>query len=188
MFIPQIDVSKIAVKRIKNVPGPFNVASQDLYEIDVSGLPLSAQYCYTVTFLTSFKDGTRTYSWPAEEVTTLADATCYAEDKLQREDENYHYWLVSPGCLNKSKEKLKFYIGTSVYDFKEGNLVPVYAEKIQLKVGIADAAWLSFAQVSNAQPEGRDLLVLSPKRYKSNITNGYGLVTTLNETVYEYAY
>lgn len=184
MFIPEINLNDISVKRTKDVQGPFPADLQDLYEIDVSRLQLSGLYCYTVTFLVSFENGTRTQSWPAEDVSALNDEACNAEDNVQQQNTDFHYWLVSPACLNSSKEKLKFYIGTSDYN-KDGTK---YAEKIQVRVGVANVEWLSFAQVNNTQPEGIDLLVLSPKLYRSNITSGYGMVTTLNEAVFNYVY
>lgn len=187
LYIPEVDVSGITVKRTRNVQGPLFTASQDLYEIDVSQLELSTQYCYTVSFQVFFSNGTRADVWPADDVTSLNDKACYAADKVVQEGLEHHYWLVSPACLSDNREKLKFYIGTSDNIMLEGVLAPIYAERVQLKVGIADAGWLSFAQVNNAQPEGIDLLVMSPKRYKSNITGGYGMVTTLSEAVFEYA-
>jgi hypothetical protein len=189
MFIPAMDAGKIDVRRTKNVQGPFPADLQDYFEIDISRLQVSAQYCYSITFLVSFNDGsTSSYSWPASDVTALDDKACHAPDKVQQQNNELYYWLISPTCLNSTKEKLKFYIGTSGYSRDTEELTPIFAEKIQVRVGVANVEWLSFAQVNSAQPEGIDLLVLSPKLYRSNIMNGYGMVITLNEAVFDYVY
>lgn len=64
LYIPEVATGSIAIRRTMNVQGPLYTATQDLYEIDVSQLQLSPQYCYTVTFQVFFSHGTRRMSGP----------------------------------------------------------------------------------------------------------------------------